>query len=294
MVGVARSGTTLIRTILERSGQVAIARETHFVGHVQGRRSMRHELRRLGDLRDDATIRRFVDDIYTGALARRVGQQPYLTWLVKAVDRKTLEGRFLAAERSERGVFQAMLEVYAEGKGRPRWGEKTPAHVRHVETLMEWFPDARVVHMVRDPRAVFVSELRRRQSHGVRAGYRALMRVPLAYPLYVLVKTTILWAEAADRDAMYARRFPDRYRRQRFEDLVTEPEAQLEELFGFLDLALTPDALQTRVVSVGFMHREAGFDAGAATRWRAHISAGAGRWLTALLGSRMRQMGYPA
>jgi hypothetical protein len=291
VVGVARSGTTLARTVLQGSGQVAIAAETHFVGHVHGRRGVRAEFRRLGDLTADATLLRIVDLIYSGELARRIGPQPYFRWLVNAVDRARFEARLLQAERSDRGIFQLMLDLYAERKGMPRTGEKTPAHVRQVDTLLEWFPDARVVHMVRDPRAIYVSELRRRE-RDARFLYRQLSRVPAAYASYVLVKTTILWADAADRDAGYSERHPGRYRRQRFEDLVQRPEDEIAGLFDFLGLELTQGALDQKVVSVGFKAGEQGFDAGAATRWREQISPVPSRWLGLTLGSRMRRLGY--
>ncbi len=291
IVGVARSGTTLARTILQHSGQVAIAAENHFVGHVQGRRSVRDELHRVGDLSDDATLRRIVELIYSGELARRIGQEPYFAWLVKAVDRTRFEERLLAAERSDRGIFKLMLDLYAESKGMARSGEKTPAHVRQVDTLLEWFPDARVVHMVRDPRAIYVSELRRRREHNVRRSYRLLTRIPAAYALYVMLKTTVLWADAADLDASYAQRYPDQYRRQRFEDLVQHPEEQITDLFDFLGLEVTPGSLDQKVVSVGFNVGRQGFDAEAATRWRGQISAVPSRFLAATLGARMRRMG---
>ena len=106
-----------------------------------------------------------------------MGEQPYFMWLRRNVERERFEARLLAGERSERGVFLAMLGLYAEAKGVTRTGEKTPAHVREVGTLLEWFPDARVVHMVRDPRAIYVSELRRRQSEDVRQNRARLARI---------------------------------------------------------------------------------------------------------------------
>jgi hypothetical protein len=56
-------------------------------------------------------------------------------------------------------IFRVMLEEYARKQNKPRWGEKTPEHYRHIDRLFEWFPDARVVHMLRDPRAVCASLL---------------------------------------------------------------------------------------------------------------------------------------
>ncbi len=64
VVGVPRSGTTLMRAMLDTSDRISIARENHFMGHVFGRRGARHFFRKAGeDLNDDATIRKIVDMI---------------------------------------------------------------------------------------------------------------------------------------------------------------------------------------------------------------------------------------
>ena len=108
----------------------------------------------------------------------------------------------------------------------------------------------------------------------------------------MLTKTTLLWAQAADRDADYADHYPDHYRRLRFEDLVASPETTIPDLFDFLDLQVTPGTFDQKVVSVGYKLGESGFDAGAATRWREQISAAPERWLRTTLGGRMRRLGY--
>ena len=66
VVGVPRSGTTLMRFLLEISPRIGIARENHFMGHIFGRRGARHFFRRAGDLADDGAVRRIVEMIYSG------------------------------------------------------------------------------------------------------------------------------------------------------------------------------------------------------------------------------------
>src|SRR6188472_2714663 len=66
IVGASRSGTTLMRTILERSPRIAIARENHFLGHLRESEGARYYFRKIGDLHDDAAIGRIVDLIYSG------------------------------------------------------------------------------------------------------------------------------------------------------------------------------------------------------------------------------------
>ena len=294
IVGVSRSGTTLLRRVLETSDRIAIAQENHFLGHLVEREGARSYFRRLGDPADDATIRAIVELIYSGEYARRSRFRelsPFWRWLIESVPRSEMERRLLSAERSERGLLAAFMRAYADTRGRPVMGEKTPAHLAYVETLLEWFPGGRVVHMLRDPRAIFVSERHRRRSHP-RKPYSWLMKVPLLFDAVMLVQTTVVWAGAARRHATLARLFPDRYRMLRFEDLVQRPEEELRRLFGFLGVEMPANPTDVQVVSRGFELGKEGIDAGAATRWRKYIHPFAERWLKLFLGRSMRRLGY--
>jgi hypothetical protein len=296
IVGVSRSGTTLLRRILETSDEIAIATENHFLGHVVPREGARYYFRRLGDLADDATIRRLVDYIYSGEFQRRSRWRevsPYWRWLTREVTPTEFGRALLAAERTERGLFSALMRVYADHLGRPVMGEKTPAHLAYVDTLLEWFPDARVIHMLRDPRAVYVSELQRRRGKP-RRPYSWLMKLPLALEATLLWQTTWVWAGAARRHQRLARRYPGRYTLLRFEDLVTTPDESLPRLFEFLGLPLPEDATDVKVVSRGFRWHEQGLDADAATRWRKHIGRLPALWLRFWLGGAMKRLGYVA
>jgi hypothetical protein len=294
VVGVSRSGTTLLRRVLETSDRVAIAAENHFVGHLIEREGARHYFRQVGDLEDDDNIRRIVELIYSGEYQRRSRFRelsPYWRWLLEHVERQDFERRLLAGERSERGLMRELMRTYADFRGRPVMGEKTPAHLNYVETLLDWFPGGRVVHILRDPRAIYVSELRRRRSHR-RRPYSWLMKVPLLFEAVMLVQTTLVWAGAARRHRQLQRAYPGRYMLLRFEDLVQQPAEHLPRLFGFLGVEMPSGATEVTVVSRGFRLGESGFDAGAGTRWREQIHPYADRWLRSFLRRSMRRLGY--
>lgn len=297
IVGVSRSGTTLMRRVLDSHSRIAIATENHFLGHLLPWEGARVYFRRVGDLRDDAAVRRLAALIYSGEFQRRSRLReisPYWRWLVRSVPQQDLEARLLAAERSERGVFSVLMRIYADRRGKAVMGEKTPAHLAWVETLLEWYPGARVVHMMRDPRAVYVSELRRRSEHAVGFPYRWLVRVSPLMRLFVLLEVAWAWATAVGRHRRLARRFPVAYRLVRFEDLVTEPERVIAELCGFLGVTMEPRMLRQRVTSRGSLVGQPGFDAEAADRWRGSIGRREERWLRRLLGRRLDEIGYAA
>lgn len=296
VVGVPRSGTTLMRMVLGKHSRIAIADENHFMGHFLPWVDASWDFRRVGDLRSDDAVRRLVDRIYSDAFQRGTWLRDvsqFWRWLVRHVPRDELEVRLLAGERTQRGVFRELLRAYADRRRKPIFGEKTPAHFRHVDTLLEWYPTARIVHMVRDPRAVYLSELKRRTARPESFPYRTLVRVPALMRAFVLAQVARTWADAIHRHRAFARRYPDRYRLVRFEDLVEAPETEVGALCEFLGVDFEPLMLRQKVVSRGDRLGESGFDASAADRWREKVSSRDARWLERLLGRRIGEVGYP-
>ena len=135
VLGVSRSGTTLLRVILDRSPGIAIPDESFFVPLLA---------RRHGRSIDPE---RFLDDV---ARIRTVRD-----WGVSVAD---------VAARIRPGLptgnaIAAIYEAYAEAAGKPRWGDKTPMYMRHLPVLEELFPDAQYVHLIRDGRDAAMSFL---------------------------------------------------------------------------------------------------------------------------------------
>ena len=296
VVGVSRSGTTLMRNVLNSHSRVGIAPENHYLGHLLPGGGYRDVFRREGDLGDDETIGRVVRRIYSPAFqqgTRLRPVSPFWRWLKRSVPRKELGRRLRTAPRTAQGQFDALLRTYADTKGKAIPGEKTPAHVAFVDTLLEWYPGARVVHMIRDPRGVFVSELRRRIETPAALPYRWLVRLPPLFRGFVLLETVWAWAGAVRHHRRLARLYPDAYRLVRFEDLVREPARTVDGLCAFLGIDSEPAMLEQEVTSRGTQLGQSGFDAGAADRWRASIGRGQATWLVRLLGRRMDELGYP-
>lgn len=143
IVGMPRSGTTLLATILNSHPRVAISPETHFLNYW---------VPQYAHLNVD-TPKGF-DRFWRAFLASdRFG--------LLNVDRAQVEARIRqAGETTHAVILAALLQEYAIKEGKDRWGEKTPWHFPYVDTLLKWYPKATIIYMFRDPRAVAASLLK--------------------------------------------------------------------------------------------------------------------------------------
>jgi hypothetical protein len=295
IVGLSRSGTTLMRNVLNQSDLIAISRENHFLGHLIGAEGMRQKFHKFGDLSIDENVHKLVDYLYSGGSERSSWfrrASSHWRWITRRVDRQEFTQKLLETDRSERAFFIILMQLFAEKKGKPIMGEKTPAHFRYVETLLNWFPEAKIIHMMRDPRGIFISEWRRRQKEAQSFPYRQLKRLPILMKLVILLQTTITWREGARRCLENQNKYPLNYYTQRFEDLVSNPEIHVKELCAFIGVPFQPIMLEQTVVSMGFQEKQTGFDSGAANRWKKHITPGIDAWFRFWLRGDMEKVGY--
>jgi hypothetical protein len=295
IVGVSRSGTSLMRHILNQSDSIAISRENHFLGHMIGSEGTRRKFRQFGELSDDENVRKLVKYIYSGGLEKSSklrGLSSHWRWVIRRIKQEDFLQAVLASDRTERGLFTVLMQLFADRKGKPIMGEKTPSHIRYVPTLLRWFPQAKVIHMIRDPRGVFVSELRRRYAESESAPYKQLKRVYPLFKAYILLQTMVTWLDSVKRYQQYRVLFPDKYYLMKFEDLVSDPETNIRSLCDFLGVDFQQEMLEQSVVSSGFQVGQAGFDAQAAVRWKKLIGRWSNAWLKFWLRRHLKAFGY--
>lgn len=210
VLGVGRSGTTLLRVMLDRNTTLAIPDESFFVLPL----ARRHR----GRIRADA----FYDDLRR---LPRLGD-----WGISAEDvRPRLRDGMTAGE-----ALAAIFETYAEKAGKPRWGDKTPLYMQHLALLERLFPDALCLHLVRDGRDAALSFL------ALPAGFSGKT---WAQPRSAAEFAARWRVEIESARALGRRVGPERYLELRYEDLVAEPERELRRVCEFASLEWEPQML---------------------------------------------------
>ena len=236
VVGVGRSGTTLLRLMLDAHPELAIPPETHFVPAVIERgRSGQGPAALIAEM---AASRGWPE---LGVPAERVAERAAAVPRAGAVD-----------------VLRAFYALYAESRGKPRWGDKTPAYVAHMRTIGGVLSEARFVHLIRDGRDVALSRRRRGMGEGK----------PIA-------DTARLWRRRIEGARKQARRLRGRYIELRYEDLVADPEGALRRVCELVDLGYDPAMLGyhrgagERLAEMGDLPAEGGRTARSADERRA-------------------------
>jgi hypothetical protein len=203
VLGVRRSGTTLLRVMLDRHPVLAVPDESYFVPQL----ARRH--------RTPVDPVAFVDDLRRLPTLVEWGLSP------DAVAARLRPG--LATGDAIAAVFAA----YAAANGKPRWGDKTPLYMQHLPLLERLFPDAVYVHLIRDGRDAALSFL------SVPAG---IMTEGWGHPRDAAAFACQWATEVRAARALGRRVGPSRYLEVRYETLVAEPAEELRRLCSFAGL----------------------------------------------------------
>jgi hypothetical protein len=143
VVGAARSGTTLLRMMLDSHGQLAVPFETQLLPEL-------------------------IDASEAGATPAELAEHlvTHRRWPDFGLDATEMRASFTAVDPFDLGeAMRAFYAAYAASQGKPRWGDKSPGYALHIRRIAAVLPEAHFVHLIRDGRDVRLSQLRRGSDH---------------------------------------------------------------------------------------------------------------------------------
>ena len=202
VVGCPRSGTTLVQLVLHAHPDIAIPPENRFLLELYDRRE------HFGDLREDTNRRR---------LAHFIVKRPHTKVRDYGLKARVTQRRIAQAPPTIGSAAREVFRGYAKRFGKRRWGDKRPAYIQRLDVVLRMFPDAQIIHVVRDGRDCVSS----------------LKGMPWWSGGSIVAIWT--WRNAMARGRRARRRLPaDTYLEVRYEDLVADPETQTRRLCDFL------------------------------------------------------------
>ena len=203
VVGAPRSGTTLLRLMLDAHPELAIPPETYFVPKAA------KQWRRIERLRQrSANPRERFYEAVTG----------HTRWPDFHMDADVFRRRLEEERPQDVGeAVRIFYRLYAERAGKPRWGDKTPFYVRRMAIIQEILPEARFIHIIRDGRDLTLS-------------IKGLWFGPNS-----IDEAAEFWTSRIEEGRRQAPELAH-YMELRYEDLLEQPEVELRRICEFVDL----------------------------------------------------------
>jgi len=218
IVGAGRSGTTLLRLMLDAHSELAITHEAGFIPMVSNLTNPRSRMfyRRLLNI---AKHRRWADSLRE-EFYRTVTQME--NWNDFHLSRALFKQALLRIEPFTIAEgCRTFFRLYAERFNEPRWGDKTPFYQRYLRAIENVLPEAHFIHIIRDGRDV------------------ALSGRGLSFVSGDLETMARNWTREILLTRMQARACRH-YLEVRYEDLVLSTTETLKRICQFIDLQYEP------------------------------------------------------
>lgn len=242
--GTGRSGTTILQYLLSKHPRIYSLRyESRFIVHDDG----------LVHFLNDPDIQQWFYSFkqrLLGEWYRRVYRQgtprEYVGGLCSDVDQHQIEGLLarledglgIASSRDDRAILardfiESMFGIGMRETQKSRFLEKTPSNLLYMTELLEMFPEAKLIHIIRDGRDVATSVLRN-QFWPINP---TLLRSDAPRPTAKTVRNAaIFWRDFLEFGIVEGRKLPaSTYLEIRMEDLVQDPERQLDKVFEHIE-----------------------------------------------------------
>lgn len=271
IIGTERSGTNLLRLMLNAHSAIAVPHPPHIVklfGPLEAR---------YGELRREANFRQLVNDV-----CRMVELHTY-PWEFRPDRDQVLR---LARDRNLLAVYFQLYDQYLAHSGKRRWACKSTFMIEHVAEILRYHPDARFIFMVRDPRDVAVSAKQSIFNH------------------FHVFYTARRW-QREQRIGLdwLAKLPPDRIMLLRYEELLADPEGLLRRLCVFLNEPFEEEMLEyyrscearkSGSLSISWQNTSRPVLQNNSEKFRIQLSQQEIRIIEAIAGSEMHTLGYNA
>ena len=203
--GMGRSGTSLLRSMLDSHPQIASGPEFDLLPEIARLYRLFQEKREAGRIDDYLTSQEII--------------------------------------RLFRGLIQGALSGYARRKGKTILAEKSPINIQCFDTLAEIMPEAKFIHMIRDGRDVVCSHLkvgRRYKDQGMNV--QSVELVSIYHAAKQWSQTVQVGMQFCARISQLHQ--PSPCLTIKYEDLVLYPERTLRQITDFLDVEFHPAMLE--------------------------------------------------
>ena len=270
IVGAPRSGTTLLQYILRSHPALSLPTgESHFFIPLIRREA------EFGNLTKLENVKHVLQAMYAQSAEFLMTDLHGLKFDIgRLAEEFVQEGR-----HTMKDLIAGLFEKNAAGEGKSRWGDKTPYYVLHMPKLINWWPNAQFIHIVRDGRDVALSLFDRRHDFRV-------------YNTYFAAK---YWEQYVEIGREQGQKLPTgHYLEIRYEDILSDQAGSLERICHFLHEEYSDSLLEFKKAGIAgktpLLQKPVQKDN--QDKWRTAMTAGQIELFESAAGESLNKFGY--
>jgi len=233
--GLAHTGKTILRLLLSSHPEIAITRRSHMWDIFYNQ---------FGDLSQPSGFERCLTAMLVDKNIRMLQPDP---------DR--IRAEFCQGPPTYARLFALFQTHYVERLGKTRWGEQLGLVERFAGPIFSAFPEAKMIHMVRNPLDRYKASKKASQHRRGKAGW-----------------ATARWLFSANLAHQNRKRYNANYKVVRYETLVSQPQETLREICAFIGEKFLPTMITMQDATLLGDKKPEGVDARAGTNMAVVVS----------------------
>ena len=197
------------------------------------------------------------------------------------------------SNRTYKEVIYAVMSMFSSEASVQIVCEHTPRNIFYSEKILNFFPSAKILHIIRDPRAVLASQKncwKRRKLGARNIPLKEMIRLAINYHPLTMAK---MWQKANNKAGLF--RDHSRFKIVRFEDLLESPKDTVLTVCEFVGVEFSENMLEVK--RVGSSNRkdlvaQKGIDKSVAEQWRGILTKGELMLCEFICSDEMNKYGY--
>ena len=245
VIGSSRSGTTMLSRILNNHSKITSLNELHFFNDILKKKLSDKITYKYALSICNKLLNRIDNDVWT-----KIDNNTFhdlSNKILSKIDKDSL---------TSFTVFDSVISYYKNKEKSIYILEQTPKNILYFEEIIKFYPYAKFIHIIRDPRAVIASQKNR---------WKKIQRKADNVPIYNILRTLInyhpftslkLW-KIAVKKGLSLRKYNDNYLELKFEDLILNESNEINKILDFLSLNHQSNLANVpQIGSSNFLHRK--------------------------------------
>lgn len=284
ILGLHRTGSTLLNNMLNRNSNLCMAVDEMHIKTPWRMKTFSNYLQKMFPFKDSNQLLIFLNNIFSGKIYGSFWNK----YQPSIVEKNSIIEKYVQIENpTPKDVLTLILNQYREKVGKDRIGVKYPLHFKHISLLEKWYPNGKIILLIRDIRAICASKINdtatrtRKQKFFLFSPlihYMTILGFVYDYYLFYL-----LAKRKTGKDILLIR----------YEDIIIDPVTILKATCNHCEIPYEEHMIVAMGKSSSFeVDKVNGLDKSRIDKWKVHLNS-FDQWLITFLSRRsLRFFGY--